>query len=557
MNERKINGLQLHNMLLNGLANIAQHEEEINDLNVFPVPDGDTGTNMRLTLENGLKSVKLSQEVGAFLKSLSSGMLMGARGNSGVILSQIFKGFYLELAKCSYIGPGELRNMLITGYKTAYKSVVRPAEGTILTVTREGIENIRRQITRNSTIDEILAMYTAEMKKSLAQTPNLMECLKEAGVVDSGAYGYILIMEGCLKYLYGETLVNKSSTMPDGELAKLNDRTLFNENSSFIDGYCMEFILQLMRGEKYIRTYREASFVEDLKALGNSIVVTTDGMRVKVHIHTLKPAKVIAYVNRYGEFVTFKLENMQIQHNEHIRKLDEKKKKEIPVSERPHKTLATVAVVQGEGMKNIFSEFGCDVVIDGGESMNTSSKEFIDAFNLCNSDAIVVLPNNKNTLLAAQQAVNLSEGKKVYIIPTNNMAEGYYAIASDINDSDDIKMRVKMMNNGLDELNTLSFVTAQKDTVYSGKTCKVGDELCFMNNHLISVSDSRVKAVVDNISHMDDIEDKENCVIFRGLDISDSEMTQIEDELSSKFPMMEVAVLEGGQHLYYLIVALN
>lgn len=544
-------------MLLNGLANIALHEEEINDLNVFPVPDGDTGTNMRLTLENGLKSIKLSQEVGAFLKSLSSGMLMGARGNSGVILSQIFKGFYLELSKCSCIGPGELRNMLITGYKTAYKSVVRPVEGTILTVSREGIENIRRQITRNSTIDGILSMYVAEMKKSLSQTPNLMECLKEAGVVDSGAYGYIIIIEGCLKYLYGETLINKNTTMPDGEIAKLNDRTLFNENSQFIDGYCMEFILQLMRGDKYIRNYREASFVEDMKTLGNSIVVTTDGTRVKVHIHTLKPAKVIAYVNKYGEFVTFKLENMQIQHNEHIRKLEEKKEKNKPAAERPHKKLAFVAVVQGEGMKNIFSEFGCDEVLDGGESMNTSSQEFIEAFERCNSDAIVVLPNNKNTLLAAQQAINLSSGRKIYIIPTNNMAEGYYAIASDISDSDDVEMRIRVMNAGLDELNTLSFVTAGKDTVYNGKTCKIGDELCFINNHLIGVSDSKVKSVIDNISSLDDIEDKENCVIFRGCDISDAQMEQIEEELNSKYPMMEVAVLEGGQHLYYLIVALN
>ena len=311
MSTKRINGFQLEQMLKNGLANLQRQEEEINRLNVFPVSDGDTGTNMRLTLDNGIRFAKTKMNAGDYLRQLSEGMLLGARGNSGVILSQFFKGFYVEQSRCAQLGVGELRNGLIRGYRTAYSAVVKPAEGTILTVTREGIEHIRSQLTRNTTVEQLFSMYIAEMKKTLAMTPEMLPVLKEAGVVDSGALGFIAIAEGMLKYLFGEIMLpeEKGEQKPPKQV----DLGLFNEDSPFEDGYCMEFILQLMNAPKYNRHFRISAYIEDLKLYGNSIVAVQDGKRVKVHIHTLIPAKIITLSQEFGEFLTFKLENMQCQ----------------------------------------------------------------------------------------------------------------------------------------------------------------------------------------------------------------------------------------------------
>ena len=248
MSTRRINGIHLEKMVKNGLAVLQRHEDEVNRLNVFPVPDGDTGTNMVLTLGNGIRYAKSSEDAGAYLRSLSDGMLLGARGNSGVILSQFFKGFAIELTRSPLIGPGELRNGLIRGYRCAYDAVVHPVEGTILSVTREGIEHIRTQITRNSSIESILSMYIAEMRKTLSFTPEMLSVLKEAGVVDSGAYGFILIFEGMLKCLYGEVIDPKELPLPQAQPPV--DLSLFNENSEFSDGYCTEFILQRLVNSK-------------------------------------------------------------------------------------------------------------------------------------------------------------------------------------------------------------------------------------------------------------------------------------------------------------------
>ncbi len=418
MSTKRINGFQLEQMLKNGLANLQRQEEEINRLNVFPVSDGDTGTNMRLTLDNGIRFAKTKMNAGDYLRQLSEGMLLGARGNSGVILSQFFKGFYVEQSRCAQLGVGELRNGLIRGYRTAYSAVVKPAEGTILTVTREGIEHIRSQLTRNTTVEQLFSMYIAEMKKTLAMTPEMLPVLKEAGVVDSGALGFIAIAEGMLKYLFGEIMLpeEKDEQKPPKQV----DLGLFNEDSPFEDGYCMEFILQLMNAPKYNRHFRISAYIEDLKLYGNSIVAVQDGKRVKVHIHTLIPAKIITLSQEFGEFLTFKLENMQVQHNEHD--------KELKATKR-HKLLAVVAVVNGEGMKKLFRDLGCDVVIDGGATMNTSSQEFIDAFAQLDADAVAVLPNNPNVILAAEQAVKLYGADNITVLPSRSVAEGYFAVA--------------------------------------------------------------------------------------------------------------------------------
>lgn len=546
MSEKRINGFQLEQMLKNGLANLMPREEEINRLNVFPVSDGDTGTNMRMTLEHGLRFAKASNSAGEYLKRLSKGMLLGARGNSGVILSQFFKGLSNELSRCSQIGVGELRNGLIWGYRAAYGAVVTPTEGTILTVVRDGIEHIRGQLTRLTTIEQMLAMYIAEMKKTLAMTPELLPVLKEAGVIDSGGLGFIIIVEGMLKYLYGEILVTSESA-PVKQTADLSF-DLFNENSVFEDGYCMEFILQLMNVPKYNQHFRVSSYIEDLKLYGNSIVVVQDEKRVKVHIHTLIPAKIITLSQEYGEFLTFKLENMQIQHNEHD--------KDMKAAAKKHKLLAKVAVVNGEGMKHLFTDLGCDIVIDGGSTMNTSSQEFVDAFAMLDADAIVVLPNNPNVILAAEQAAKLYGTGNITVLPSKSVAEGYFAIAMDVNTSDNIGFRTGEMRGGLENTVTLSETTASRDYSYHEISCKRGEEILLINNNIVCVNQDWKQAVIDGLASVEDIDDRETCVAFRGVDVPEEHEDELREAIEELYPMLEVEFVNGGQSVYHWILGL-
>ena len=411
MKVRVIDGIQLKNMLVNGLNVLSNEEDEINALNVFPVADGDTGTNMRLTLEHGLNATEDTPAIGAFLKQLTDGMLLSAHGNSGVILSQIFRGIFLELQHAGRVKTADLRNALIRGYKTAYNAVLRPVEGTMLTVSREGIENIRNQVTRLTTVDELFGMYLAEMNKSLQRTTELLPELKAARVVDSGAKGYIAIVKGMQKYLFGE-IVDRVNPVHTEEMPKDDvDETLFNENSDFKDGYCCEFVLQLLKGGNYSNRYKEDVFLEDLKTYGNSIVCVRNGSRVKVHVHAMKPGKILAIAQEYGEFVSLSIENMQIQHNA----ADLKKNREkAPI----HKTLGIVGVANGDGFRELFTDLGMDICLDGGLTMNTSPSDFVDAFRGLDADRIVVFPNNKNIRMAAEQAKKLCMDLTIDVIPT-------------------------------------------------------------------------------------------------------------------------------------------
>lgn len=551
MRTRKINGLQLEKMMRNGLANLRGHETEVNKLNVFPVADGDTGTNMCSTLENGIKYAKPNESIGHYSRALSEGMLLGARGNSGVILSQFFKGFSTELARCSFAGPGELRNALIRGYRTAYESVVKPVEGTILTVTREGIEHIRSQITRYSTTDEILSMYVAEMKKTLSYTPEMLDVLKESGVVDSGAQGMIYIFEGMLAYLYGNIKFKRQKKQAESESAEQSapDFSLFDENSRFELGYCTEFILQLLHDTKYSQRFELKKFIAALQALGDSLVVVQDGKRVKVHIHTLRPERVIALARGYGEFLTFKLENMQLQHNEVLREESKRKK-------RPHKALAMVAVVNGEGLKSLFEELGCDVVICCGETMNASSQEFVDAFDEIDADDIVVFPNNKNVFLAAQQAVELHGGKNIHIIPSRSVPEGYFSIAMDVPDREN-SFRISSMESGLDGVATLIQTTASRDYSSDTLSCREGDDIVLLGNELVCASGGRIGSIIEGMKQVEDIEDKETCVIFSGEGVTEEEREELEEAIEEAFPLLDAEFIDGGQRVYRWLLGLS
>lgn len=557
---KRVSGYLLEKMLKNALANIHNSEEKINDLNVFPVPDGDTGTNMYLTLLNGLKRAKGVNEIGAYLKELSEGMLLGARGNSGVILSQIFKGIYAELARCQAANIADMRNAFIRGYKTAYQAVVHPVEGTMLTVAREGIENIRAHLDRNTSIEAFLAMYIAEMKKTLAQTPRMLAVLKEYGVVDSGAVGYITIIEGMYMYLCDKIVEDNALRNAEGNSEGMNaerggvagnspvdiSAELFNEFSPFKEGYCTEFVLQRMKSDGYNQKFSIDAFRDDLKLYGNSIVASEDGMRVKVHIHTLKPSRVIALAQEYGEFITFKLENMQIQHNEFLEKRNKVQKLE-------HSPMAIIAVANGEGIRDAMKKLGCNIVLEGGEKMNLSTQDFIDAVQLANADTVAILPNNKNLIRAAEQAAQLYTQSDIRVLPTVSMLEGYYALTMDLPD-DTPDRRIKSMLDGAGNITTLLQTKASRDYEHNGIGCKNGEEIALINDRLVFACDNMPGAVLGGLRKIEGIDDKECALVFRGKGVSEELESELEDIVTSEYPCLEMVFMEGGQDIYSWMV---
>lgn len=545
MKIKRINGHTFEKMIRNGLANLKQYEEKVNAMNVFPVTDGDTGTNMCLTLENGIENSKSNEDLGLYLKGLSEGMLLGARGNSGVILSQIFRGFYLELAKDSIADVSELRDAFIRGYKTAYSVVTRPVEGTILTVAREGIENIKNQLGRNIYIPNLFSMYLAEMRKSLAQTPEMLPVLKEAGVVDSGGMGYILIVEGMEKYLFGEEITTSELTFSPHNIVYSNENT-FNSSSSFNVGYCMEFLLQLLKSRN---SFVLNDFIKSIQLFGDSVVCVQNDEIIKVHIHTKTPSKIIEESQKYGEFISFKLENMQVQCEDMMRKKEESQNK-------VRKELAIIAISNGEGIKDLFNSFNCDVVIDGGKTMNTSAAEILNALNSVSAEKIVLFPNHENIIKAAEQAVRLSNLDNVVIIPSKNVMECYFALAMDFADECDINERIKEMEKNCDEIHTFQITECVKNCVCNSVICKKGDFVVLEKGDPVACVEN-YNQVLEVFDSLKVFEDAENCIIFTGIDANDFDATQYEKMIQEKFKGVTVSFIDGQQKIYNLIIGVN
>ena len=570
MSIKKIDGAIFEKMLRNGLRNIEAAEREINRLNVFPVADGDTGTNMRLTVENGIRCAHSCRELNGYLSELSRGMLLGARGNSGVILSQIFKGIYLELSRTDEAGRTTLLNAFVRGYKVAYESVINPVEGTILTVAREGIEAVRGRKNRDATIESLLEDYIVSMKVVLDKTPDMLPVLGEMGVIDSGGKGYVTIIEGMLMYLRGEVLPDASQS-GKAEAARASqadpDFSLFNESSVFDKGYCTEFILQRMTDPNYRQDFYSAQFTSELQALGDSLVIVEDGSRVKIHIHTKNPAPVIEHARQFGEFLTFKLENMSLQHSEYIRDkmaaLSEAQDCDghvcepsvRPASGKTRKPLAVIAVANGKGTEALFTEFGCDRILDGGETMNTSSQEFLNAIEKLDAESIVILPNDGNIIMAAEQAVKLSGAQNVHILRSKSIMEGYYALAMDIPDSKETALRIRQMENGIDSISTVAVTRAVRDYEKGGVKCESGEWIAFLDSNMCAASGNMLDTTLAALAKVDEINDKDVCVIFIGRD-ADVDADELTERINEAYPLLECSVLDGGQAIYDIILGI-
>ncbi len=550
MEIRKIDGALLNDLFKAGLGNLKLQEQTINELNVFPVPDGDTGSNMRMTVENGVKNAPETENVGEFATAFARGVLLGARGNSGVITSQYFKGISLVLKDHETVTIREFADALVQGYKTAYKAVVTPTEGTILTVCREAIELTYEKVTDDMDLEALIKLWLVQAKKSLEETPEKLAVLKEAGVVDSGGAGLIAIFEGFLRYLGGEIFETDISSSEHGPTqVKMVSKDIFNADSVMQFGYCTEFILQLQNSKCNPAEFDIDEFIAFLETIGNSIVALKDEDIVKVHVHSFEPWRVFQKAQQYGELVTLKAENMDIQNAQ-----TEAEKKAKKAAQ--HKAIAYVAVCQGEGIIELYKSLGCDIVVNGGQTMNTSTEEFVEAFKELNADNIIVFPNNKNIVMAAEQARDIYKDAKVHVVKTGSVAQGYFALSMMDVDETDVETQLETIQSGIENVTTVSTTRSIRDTSVNGVVCKENEPISIVDHTLVAADSSVIDSTMKAIATVEDIDDKEVIVIFKGQGVSEDDANELQSVINAKYPCAEVGTIDGQQDVYDFILGI-
>lgn len=542
---KTLDGILFARMINAGAANLKAHAKEINDLNVFPIPDGDTGDNMLMTMMGGVcHNDAVSRSLDEMSCRISGGMLLSARGNSGVILSQFFEGIKNGFSGLRSADTREIGEAFRRGVRQAYGAVMTPTEGTILTVVREATEYA---CDRNAdTPEAFLNAFIDEAKRSLARTPELLPVLKKAGVVDSGAAGLIYIVDGMMKAVMGEDV--SALTAPVEPTQEL-DLDAFNEDSVLEFGYCTELLVRLQNAKTDIAGFDVKIMTDYLQTIGDSIVAVRNGSIVKLHVHTATPQKVLDFCQRYGEFLKVKIENMSLQHNNTVNEEAEK----APARQR--KPYGVVAVACGEGLKETFRERGADVIVDGGQSMNPSAEDLIEAFDETNADVIFVFPNNGNIILTAQQAAHLYQKSDVRVIESTTIGAGYASLAmldTSSGDTDAIEEELRMAMEGV--------VTAEishcvRDAAMDGREIRTGDYIGFVGKELLAVDRSRFATVCESIDAVD-LSGYELCILIRGKDATEEEAGRIEAYIHSHYRGKEVYTINGGQDVYdYILIA--
>ena len=546
-----INGSTFVELLKFGYKNLLAHLQIINDLNVFPVPDGDTGTNMKLTYSNGLKTISDDDAaVGKIADEFARGMLFGARGNSGVLTSQYYRGFADVILGKEELSVQDFALAMVGAYKNAYNACAEAAEGTILTVARESIEAAKYCITGKENYIDFLTKVVLEMRKSLDNTPNLLPVLKENGVVDSGGKGLLTIFEGYLSFFTGKDIdVNdEGEAIEEHNPMDKIDYSAFNEDSELDYGYCTEFLLQLLKSKVDIPSFDINSFIEWMQAHGESLVCFQTGTIVKVHIHTKKPYEVIEYAQKFGEFVAFKMENMALQHNNVIK--DEKKKNEN------RKKLAIITIAQGDGVIEAFKGLRCDLVLNGGQTMNTSVSEMIDAFNFVNADEIILLPNESNMIKTAHQAADLYKDSVVKVIETKNIQEGFAALNSYFDEDLTPEEVYEALLEAKDMIVPLTIFKSGKEANIDGEIAPKGSYVEAIGHKLIGYKKDIVESTLEAFSKISDISDKSFAFVFFGQMLSEEETEKITSALNEKYPNIELGLINGKQDVYDLLIGL-
>ncbi|MCR5652427.1 MAG: DAK2 domain-containing protein [Ruminococcus sp.] len=542
-----LDGNLFFKMLNAGAANLSDNKEDINNLNVFPIPDGDTGENMLMTAEGGLSLVP-EHELGKTAAAVSDGMLLSARGNSGVILSRIFSGIAKGLRGISDCDLINFDSALISGVRESYGAVSKPVEGTILTVFREGVEYAGGRLNDDSTFESYFKDLLDEFNRSLERTPELLDVLKESGVVDSGGAGLICIFNGMNDALNGAKITHISSTAAKPQKVDIN---MFTADSVLEFGYCTEFLLRLQKSKVDIDNFDFDGFSKHLNEIGDSVVTFADGTIVKVHVHTMKPGDILDYCQQFGEFLTMKIENMTLQHNETENVKNQSfKKKEVK------KPYGIVSVASGKGIKETFMNLGCDHVVEGGQSMNPSTEDFIRAFEKINAETILVYPNNGNIILGAQQAADLYDNAKICIIPTKTVGEGYAAISmldTSLDSLDDIIAEQKEI---ISAVVTGVVSKAVRDTEKDGIAVTKDDYIGFVGDKII-VDDSSKDDALLLLSEKLNASRYDIMLVIYGETVSEQESVEIEKMLRAKYRRTEIVMIYGGQPIYDYILVLE
>lgn len=547
--ERKtIDGELFEKMILGGVANLQANLQTVNDLNVFPIPDGDTGENMFLTLQGGFDELRGIEDHSLHSKAhaMAKGMLLGARGNSGVILSQLFYGLAQGLDGLACANLTQFGNALREGVRCAYGAVAHPVEGTILTVAREAVENTCRKLSDEIEIEEFFSLYLDEMKKSLEKTPDLLVVLKESGVIDSGGAGLVYITEGFCKALGGVQAENEIA-VSDLRSAKALDFSRFNEDSIMEFGYCTEFLLQLQNSKTDCSHFSVQDLVTYLETVGDSVVAFQTGTIVKVHVHAMEPGSVLSYCQKYGEFLTVKIENMTLQHNETVAQKTAKK------AQRARRKYATVTVASGEGLVKVFREMGADSVIAGGQTNNPSAEDFIEAFDEVNADCIFVLPNNKNIVLAAKQAANIYKHSEVRVIESKSVGEGYSALSMLDYGADDAAEIEKMLIENMRGTVTAMVAQSVRSARVNGRFVEKGHYMGFTDQSVLVSSPSKIFTTCNLLDALE-IDNKDFVIAVYGNTVSEEEKIAFRAHLSEKHARVELYEIEGEQDVYDFIL---
>ena len=547
-NNQLLDGKLLAQMAQGGAALLRSNAEEVNRLNVFPVPDGDTGDNMRMTIESGIAALEKvdSSDLAEVMQTLSRGMLLGARGNSGVILSQLFAGMAKGFENCEKADPTAIGHALTLGVQQAYNSVMTPTEGTILTVARESVEYAVARLTPTSTIRSFFADLVKEMNASLNRTPDLLVNLKEAGVVDSGGAGLLYIMDGFNKILNGEEI--KAEPLPVGEKKSL-DLSGFTADSEMTYGYCTELLLQLQNSKVDAENFNNDVITEFLMGVGDSVVSFKTGTIVKIHVHTLTPDKVLAFCRQFGEFLTVKIENMSVQHSE----LPTEEKPAAPAVSTEKKKYGMVAVASGKGIADTFLELGVDTIVEGGQTQNPSTNDFLDAFAKVNAKHIFVFPNNGNILMAAKQAAEIYEAAAIHVIESKNLGDGYVAICAADFDCDDADAIAESFKEAMANVTTGNVSPSIRDAELNGVQIKNGDFIGFVGKQMLTSN----KEITDTTHALVDkmLEDGEKFMltVFCGKDCTAAAKADLEGHLAEAHSDIEVYFIDGDQDVYPFI----
>lgn len=557
MAHKTLDGEDLKELFTGGMANLKLNAAVIDELNVFPIPDGDTGNNMMMTIEGGVRAVADSdiKDVYEFSKKFARGALLGARGNSGVILSQFFKGFSMGCEGMSELDTKGFAKAMKAGVDRAYEAVITPTEGTILTVMREGWEYLADHKDIRD-FDELFEKLNVRMDDSLEHTPDLLPILKESGVIDSGGAGLLCIFRGMEKTISGEKIEGLEDFSGEKSQSQASgfDPSKFNADTEMEFGYCTEFILQLQNAKVDIPAFDIKTIIDYLETIGNSIVAIKDDDLVKVHVHTFTPGKVLNFAQQYGEFITLKIENMMIQHNENSMF---SKEGALTPPKAEHKPIAVVTVVNGDGLRELFTDIGVDICVDGGQTENPSTESFLAAFDTLNADDIIVLPGNSNIVMAASQAADLYTDARVHVVKAKTIAEVYSAISMmDLSDGDCGRV-IDEMEECIEHTKTGLITTAIRDVDYENISVKKGHYIGLDGHSILSDAPRRIDAAIELLKKTEDIGSKEVLSIFYGEEVSEEEIEQLSEAISREFPWVEYGFISGGQKVYDYIFSIE